>query len=220
MPSKKKALAIAKDVLAQLKSKKIKFKIDTGYVHGTVELARSPVSMDKPLQEQIDAIQPECEVCALGGCFLSYIRLYNHVPTEDLLDEQWSGWDHEKHQSKPTTHLSVFADEDLLLDKLENIFSKLQMALIELCFESPPIYHLRQWFDYPFTKYLAEEYLGLEEYGYDDEIPPPKDRTGKRWDLVIRTVKFSKRFRSPEKRIEAIMKNIVRNKGEFIPPKK
>ncbi len=62
MPSRKKALAIAKDVLAQLKLKKLKVKCNCGYVVGNKSIKLDQIDKTAQLQEQLDKLQPKCSV--------------------------------------------------------------------------------------------------------------------------------------------------------------
>jgi hypothetical protein len=212
MPSPKKAVAVAKDVLAQLKLKKIKFKIDSGYLRGEIPLAE--LDKEKGLQEQIDVVQKNCEVCALGGCFLSYVRLYNHVEFDTVVGEK-DEFNMETREYAPVGYRADL-DDDVLLEKLADLFTPVQMGLIELAFECPSERDRDSWLNYQFTSKLKDS-VGLGDY---DNVPPAKERTAKKWDVIHNTLAFGRRFKKADDRITAIMKNIVRNKGKFVPPKK
>jgi hypothetical protein len=77
---------------------------------------------------------------------------------------------------------------DEITENLSKIFSEGQMGLIEAAFERS------------------------SDYGYKGD---DNDNT---YDLVEAAVEFGERYDDPTKRLRAIMKNIIKNNGEFVPP--
>lgn len=79
LTKRQKVVLVAKDVLKHLKCLKIKKGI---YLAGKI-----PSNFPKTgnAQKYIDKIQEKCQVCALGACFISNIRLFNKVNIEDLI---------------------------------------------------------------------------------------------------------------------------------------
>lgn len=80
-------------------------------------------------------------------------------------------------------------------DYLGKWFSVKQLLLVESAFET--------------REFLDDDYSG---YG-DDEDRTPSDE-----DLAAAVI-FGRRFSTPDKRMKAIMKNIIENDGTFKPPK-
>jgi len=205
MASKKKIIAIAKDVLAQIKAKKLKFRKGYGYVEGRIEHKEmETIDLSAQLQDKLEVLQPACTVCALGSCFLSYVRLFNNVKVKECGDYAFS-WEEEKDWK--------FEVDDLLSGILSEVFTPVQIGLIELAFETPKIDSIQ---------YLGHfccnlpRLLGLDTtYGLTD-----KDRVGKNWELVRNALAFGKRYRAMSDRVEAIMRNIVENDGKFVPPQR
>jgi hypothetical protein len=77
-----KAVAIAKDVLKQLKLKKL--RVQTGhYFHGHLPTNRV-FSDTEQVQDFLPIIRESCEVCAKGAAILSYAGLYDNLTFKDL----------------------------------------------------------------------------------------------------------------------------------------
>jgi hypothetical protein len=77
-----KTVAIAKDVLKQLKLNKL--RITCGYyLTGDV---KTPKLLDtsEDAQKYVDLIQKHCDVCAKGAAILSYARLYDNISLAKL----------------------------------------------------------------------------------------------------------------------------------------
>jgi hypothetical protein len=105
---RKLAVAIAKDVLKHLKL----FKPTQGtYVYFSGEEKEEMRGMQA--QDHIDQLQKKCVVCALGACFLSYIRLENQVTVGDVYSGNYS----------------------VMMEKLKTAFEPSQLSLIESAFE-------------------------------------------------------------------------------------
>lgn len=80
------ALAIANDVLARLKRKNNIVPIQgAGYVSFSKEAKFEAIYIaEESAQKHLKMLQKGCEVCALGGMFISYIGLKNNVTVQDL----------------------------------------------------------------------------------------------------------------------------------------
>lgn len=79
-----KAVAVAKDVLKQLKAAKYRAKRGV-YVKARVEV---PVDKDTCDLRDLKLKTKRCEVCAIGSAFMSYAKLYDNVPV-DLSEAAW-----------------------------------------------------------------------------------------------------------------------------------
>jgi hypothetical protein len=167
------AVAVAKDVLKSLRY--IKAKQGYRYVRGSrsaVKLAQNGADSKKTAQE----LKKTCNVCALGACLLSTVTLYNKFDFNESLRVDRTG----------KTILDT--DSDRVVKRLSSVFSREQMALIEMAFER-------------------------------------NNHSGAIWDHRVndtvvgqRAEAFGRQHRSPRERLRAIMKNIVKNGGKFVPP--
>lgn len=182
MTKAEKRVAVAKDVLAQIKAKTLKAKSG---VYVSAKLTFVPKE-----GEDVQALLKEgkvknCQACALGSAFLSYVRLYDGVKVERY------------SQFGPETDYAVFKDGKYGLtnkiigdrpdDSLGPLFGRPQMELIEQAFEA----RNPDWYA-------------------DGDAPEAQ---------LIAAEVFGKRYAKNEDRLVAIMRNIVRNKGTFKPPK-
>lgn len=79
-------------------------------------------------------------------------------------------------------------DDSLMREKLDKIFSAEQRSLIEAAFERS-------------TSLTENDYEKNEEA----------------WEKIREAMEFGAQFKTPSNRLKAIMKNIIKNKGTFIP---
>jgi hypothetical protein len=175
-----KRVAIAKDVIKQVKVGKYSAYTGT-YVHINNELERN-----SSLQEHFDEIT--CDVCALGGLFMSNVKFNNQCTIDTL---------------KPRKFL------DLL-----KYFSAEQLFLIEIAFEC--------WDENKILNIDSENNL-VDNSLWDgifvgfstlDEITNDLDTIR---DKIENAYNFGIKYTLSDVRLIAIMQNIVKNKGEFIP---
>jgi hypothetical protein len=111
-----KRVAIAKDVLKQLKALNV---VKGTYLRNYgLQLPRNDQA-----KQHINQISRGCEVCALGACFLSHIRLFNEVDVGTLAGRCGE------------TVNCVFAGSDLIDAELHKYFTYDQLLLIEAAFE-------------------------------------------------------------------------------------
>ena len=120
-----KRVMIAKDVLAQIKAKRY-FAESGEWVkplwsddQKSIDIKLDPNSSIK------DAFKSKainsCQVCALGGLFMSCTNLNNNTTVQDLKDETYIG--------------ELVADDDKISNGLNRIFTQAQLMLIESYFE-------------------------------------------------------------------------------------
>ena len=157
-----KRVLIAKDVLTQLKLRRIKAK--TGrYINLSYEVESKFYGEEfQPLflQRKI----PRCTACALGAIMISCTAFNNNQKVGDPALGCNLG--------------QMIKDGDLISNGSTDIFTLEQLSLIEQAFEQG-----------------AGEFFGAA----------PK------------TVEFGRGYRTDSSRLKAIMENIIRNKGTFIP---
>lgn len=175
---RRKIVAIAKDVLAQMKF--LRVSRGTYYLEMTSDvediLEQNRGRSLKNLMPRLLTPKKPCEVCARGAMFLSYVNLYNNVRVPTEVGTVWNGladMASEKH-----------AEE---INPLAGIVEPTQLGLIETAFECD------------------------DQFGF-----------GNRDDDVIAAVRFGHRYTDARHRLRAIMRNIIKNDGEFVPyiPKK
>lgn len=174
-----KRVAIAKDVIKQIKAGK--YYASTGtYVNLDVKL-----SDDTSLQKHFDEIT--CDVCALGGLFMSNVKFNNQCTYNEL-------------------GCGKFLD-------LLKYFSKEQLFLIEIAFEGWEISDMLD-FETEVNGYI-DIMQGIYAGRYTlEEITDTSDSTKSKMKAAML---FGENYHDESDRLIAIMQNIVKNKGEFIP---
>jgi hypothetical protein len=117
-----KRVMIAQDVLAQLKAKRY-FAESGCWVQPNIKAACEKNLKDEDSVQELFAKKKikSCNVCALGGLFMSCINLNNNTTVQDLKDETYIG--------------DLVADDDKLSNGLNRIFTQKQLILIETYFE-------------------------------------------------------------------------------------
>ena len=115
----KKAVLVAKDALAQLKSGKI--IPENVYCHIGVRLEYPIRGSYVNIKDLFDDNQVEfCEACAKGALFISYISKYNNFHADVDI----------------SNNISVY--DESICETLRNIFSETDLDMIELCYEGVP----------------------------------------------------------------------------------
>jgi hypothetical protein len=130
-----KVLEIAKDVVRTIKNFK---SVEQGIY---LLIKRTPIGIGQfnytnSAQGHMHQIIPNCEVCALGACFTSYITTNNNVTVGDLFKTTISNTD-------------MYATSyEFIRSKLDTVFSKDQLDLIEYAFEQGHVdYYSRVSYD-------------------------------------------------------------------------
>lgn len=127
MKKSEKAVALAKDVLKYLRYMNVRDGV--AYCYGRLpDSIKDDCPGKEEAQKHIAGLTKNCKVCALGACFLSYIRLFDKVALRDI------------SPSKPefstfSAGESVDVDYYDIVGQLNKIFSEKQMVLIESAFE-------------------------------------------------------------------------------------
>lgn len=179
MTNKQKRIAIAKDVLLRMRYRNIR---KGTYIEGDFETKKDIKDKTKA-DTVIKDLEKACDVCALGSCFLSHIRLFDKIELGEIgtVGEK-EIFDGEVYPAE----VDIYVNGSFVREPLLNYFSEFQLDMIESAFE----------------KYNASIH-------YD----PSKDNE----DKIQEAIRFGFLFDSDENRLRAIMKNIVKNDGEFIP---
>lgn len=122
MTREQKAVAIAKDVLKHLRY--TNFNNSQHYCEGVVKLPVN-TNVNTNMQPHVNVLR-KCNVCAIGGMFLSYIHLFDQVVFSDVGYLESS-----EISALPVIHTT----RTTISDKLQDIFSSLQLGEIEEAFE-------------------------------------------------------------------------------------
>jgi hypothetical protein len=148
---KEQRIQLARDVLAQLETERIK--------------ASPGVYVDFPLTERLKDLevqaalienQAPCNVCAKGALFVARVAGYNSFRKGDTLGEvaQWDG-----------EELDVLIDDEHTLESLEGIFTREQLDLIENAFEGRMLNYSMDMSDgdpWSVAAHMYEWYSGTE----------------------------------------------------------
>ena len=85
-------VAIAKDAIAQMDGPSPPtYLTGTSYLYAELPDDGPQLDPALDLKDVVDAVQPLCTVCQLGGLLLSKARLYDNVPLSRLLSQQGAG---------------------------------------------------------------------------------------------------------------------------------
>lgn len=115
MTKSEKRVQIAKDVISRLEFKNL--SADTGSLIKTTTKSIVKESGKESLKDFVNT-GTTCEVCAKGGLFMSYIGRVNKFKSSDITKSRHS---HEHNSAE--------------MIKLQEIFSDIQLVLIETVFE-------------------------------------------------------------------------------------
>lgn len=115
--TQKQRLAVAKDVIAQLKLQKFTAKEGVYVDHAAISPANYGAELQTVLRKELTAQKP-CEVCAMGACFISSVRLYD----EFKLTGKTMEWGN--------------LDQVAIKSKVAKLFTRREMRVIESSFEN------------------------------------------------------------------------------------
>ncbi len=184
-----KRVSIAKDVIKQLKAGKIIAKRGTYFFMDDIRVRDEfyTTSVKNPDRDSSEweirknvELQPflqkakKCDACALGSMFICEVT------------------ERDKFKSK---YLCI--NDKQILKRLD-IFSKLQLRLIEAAFERQVIVDVEK-------KLVIKKGASMNS---PDTITTL---------LAKKAIKFGYKYKSNSKRLIAIMMNLIKNKGQFIP---
>jgi hypothetical protein len=188
-----KRVLVAKDVIAQIKLKRIE-AVSGAWVNPTRYAAFDPdgpnvtndgnVANRSAQKDLLSGATGTCSCCALGAMFVSCTLFNNQTTALDLHQIQWSLGD------------MIEADEKLS-NGLNKFFSAQQLRLIEQAFEGGH------------GQFTEDVDAG------DEESDNPADRAAVK--LSQRLLSWEDKYRNDEDRLIAIMKNIIKNNGTFKP---
>ena len=186
---RKEVVAICKDVLQQMRY--LNINPGAGYLraltgkHAFVSNYFDDKTGD--LQKYLPFIKKNCTVCAIGSCFLSYVKLHDNVPVKDF-------WD--------------LGDKDYQAGKLIKFFYKEQLDMIEAAYE------------------LTDNYVDWT-IGHICNICNRDNicksiAFGRKYNIcnrdnICKSIAFGRKYLHSNKRLCAILRNVIKNNGEFKP---
>jgi hypothetical protein len=146
--TEQKKVIIAKDVIAQLNTRK--------YIaeNGTYMLVEKAINLKpgKDIKSIINQKKVECKVCAIGAVFASCIRINNKMDS--------------KHHSS-----SLGLTDTNMVNRLSGIFSEYELALMEFAFEG---FHHRNVYlsdeDVDKAKKFTKRVLREVKYNDEDDV--------------------------------------------------
>lgn len=166
-----KRVMIAQDVIDQLKAKNI------SACSGTfIDFRFDEDAYKKSLQKEVLNKNISCEVCGVGGIFLSTILFTNKVNINENTNGRLDSLGEDILENKETNFTQAL-----------KYFSKDQIILIENAFEIGDGY---------FTYYCSD--ASKEKF-------------------IDKAIDFGAKYETDKDRLIAIMKNIIKNNGKFIP---
>jgi len=179
-------IKVAKDVLKSLNLYKV--------ASGEVFVRNNNIDLNPYLKKRnskliAQRLKKDCEVCALGACFLSLVKLdnkFNFFDGYDSYDDIPNGF---------------MPDAKPFFRRLKNIFSVSQLILIESSFE------LGEGF---FNEVTYVDWLARDS-GISAVVLEKNSKS------IPDAVAFGGQFENDSERLAAIMKNIIKNEGRFIP---
>jgi len=185
--NRKKAVAVAKDVLKQIQ-KEIYVPAEGDFVNendiGWNDFVdKCMVSGHKELSEHLKENPPEeCYVCMLGAVWLSAVQLFNDFTL------------YYSQGSTDSLHIDMQDEDDP---------AKSPGAMLAHIFGS----------DYPYMEASFEVGHGWFDEGNTSRL---REKTIIK-SLFLAAVKFGERYKEPLDRMKAICRNIIRNEGRFMP---
>lgn len=188
LPNNEKAVLVAKDVLAQVKENKYIAKTGS-YISRIFE-----DDYEGSIKDNFDQIQ-QCSVCALGSMLLSSTHLGNLLTTKDLPNYPDA---YDLRRSEKITEL------------FNSIFTYKQLLLIETAFEGYSYFWgLKKT---QIKKFYQENFTYNETF---DRYAEGKEKLT--FEETLACEMFNRKYDEDEKRLNAICRNIIKNKGVFVP---
>lgn len=194
-----KRVAIAKDVLRQIQNEK--FIPQAGKFVSVPDYDDFFVFQNKnaSLQKMLPQLGP-CEVCALGGLFLSCTNLNNKARVSAIMENVRPSQNFD-NTGEAYQMNDMFLNGKKFSNDLNRFFSNYQLMLIEIAFE-------RGFGAVGRVNFSCNTYVNY--LGQIKSITPE----------IKAAAEFSEKTdtdQSSEYRMITIMKNIIRNKGRFRP---
>ena len=191
-------VAIARDIIAQLKAKKAIAKSNVFLAFNGISEGYAGVACTtlREVQSKVDS----CSVCAIGAIMLSQLNINGDVGLDaaNVYDYNENFAVDAREEYSYTNELSPYVTKYFKPDQLQKI---------EIAFELG---------DGAF--YILDYLLGESDYDSWEEFNDQFDNGVVISEQEARdAVKFGKRYKNITNRMIAIMNNIIDNDGEFVP---
>lgn len=197
-----KRILIAKDAIKQLQLNKYVAEKGCWVSLNLDEETRNQIEDGKFKERNLNDYEQEwqgilqrkevsCQVCGLGAVFASAVRLNNNYVASPFADVAWKD----------------------LYPRLAKYFSMDQLAAIEIAFEGGDGMN---WFEEDgFAGPTAKIIKSVKGNSYKHLSYNKLNQAQK--NLFTKALKFSERYDENQKCLLAIMRNIVKNNGKFVP---
>lgn len=186
----KKIVAIAKDVLMQIKNRR--YIANTGAYITSIKMNEGYLRdfIDQSIKKNFGKIK-KCTVCAMGACLMSITKFENKLNFGEV--------------GSSASDL----DNPKVKELFSSLFTPIQLLLIERAFEGESGGTL-----------VAEQIYDIDEYESDIKKQVKKcEKFYQRFNKIEEGLDINKRVeqqeKNSEKRLTAIMDNIIYNKGTF-----
>lgn len=191
-----KRVLVAKDILLQIAARKFDPQTSKFLLIESNQLEKMEGS--DSLQGCLLDNNTGCRGCAIGGAMMSMIRFNN---TAIFNDTNYNN-ENERHLAyHKGTRVAKSADNALLSQQLKDLFGEEQLRLIEQAFERcSGVYRLKA-----ISRY--------NQFSYDKLIEMDLKNDSPQWKAYM----FGRAHYEDKDRLVAIMENIIKNKGTFIP---
>lgn len=127
---RERAVAIAKDVLRQLKI----LNVAKGtYLRNTAVELPEGFDYGDSAKKHIQKIARECRVCALGACMISHVKLFNEFTLGDFAIHMANTL--ETPENKNNGYFTVELNDGIMRERLAKHFSVRDLGIIESIFE-------------------------------------------------------------------------------------
>lgn len=203
--AKMKALAVqvAKDVIKQLDRGKIYPESGRGYAPYLLEDAEEALvwigengklDLKKYIEKIFNNTSSTCQVCALGSIFVSMVHTNNNcVVTQEEIDND----------------LTLEPRHKKFDDQVTKAFTARELDLIESAFEGETFYSYESYCpEYELSSDdLEMSTLADEDFAEVNDIPIG----------IVKSIRFGMQYIDDTQRLRAIMNNVIKNKGAFVP---
>lgn len=201
LPAKRKAVLIARDVIAQIAINA--FNVKTGsYISGELATTPSDGILSTASEAGRNIIQKSnCTVCAKGAIFLSAVQRSNKMnlaKVTDVIEVNETGWCGREQEQALSRKVC----------KQDRIFGESNFNLIESAFEIEP-----EFYD------SDGNYEGYYYGVYEGDVPDTLDSDSAKVKNCKAALRFGLRYEDSNVRLSAICLNIIANNGVFDPTK-
>lgn len=204
-----KRVQIARDVIEHMNAERI-ISSPGVYIELLSEVPEGfIIKRDTQVKEVFDKL-PSCKVCALGACFVSMMRRYNECTVEEMMPPKYGKYDLDED---PYDFLKRSARHmEGQKEYLSRLFDEEQLCLIEVAYEginsagSTETWHEKE-------KPINQAILDAHKF----HMSRVYSMGGKYVEVEVGWKDYRRTNRNGSELLKDIMKNIIRNKGEFKP---